>query len=189
MRGKLFVLVVMFAFLGCSSIAIAQLDSSDTTDYIEWDHKRPLSWSNFQGKPDSTLIKESKDAASAIIIRFEGHVFDFKVRTLFDPSTAWSMSKTDMFLLEHEQIHFDIAELLARKMRQEMTQLQVDGETDLEKFKEVFSRRYSEYGSLTTKYDEETVHGTSPGIQNEWKAKIAKELESLSEYAVKIDYE
>lgn len=183
--------VLFLTFCLLTSFSVSAQTEKDVK--IPWEGSRKLSWDDFQGPPDEVLVKDSMLAAAAIELTYTyksydtGEVFDFVIINRFNPSVAWSVDKTDMFLLEHEQLHFDIAEVVARQMRKGIECFEKEGISDWESHKEFLDKKYQLFRNLTAKYDEETDHGRRPGVQNEWKARIAKELESLSEYAARVD--
>jgi predicted secreted Zn-dependent protease len=83
-----------------------------------------------------------------------------------------------MQLLEHEQIHFDIAEVAARRIRagfagfrnacaeaggtDPIQQMVAQGDRDLQEEQQ--------------RYDRETAHGTNPRAQEQWTLKVRKAL-------------
>lgn len=85
-------------------------------------------------------------------------------------------------LLKHEQLHFDILELIVRKFRKEIDEdlLGCSEETYLEKRLEFYLNNYRE---TAIKYDIETNHSINMKIQLEWEEHIRKELYKLKEYS------
>jgi hypothetical protein len=85
--------------------------------------------------------------------------------------------------LAHEQIHFDLAEVIARRFSRELNQLEVRGDTRSEALQRDFlleiERRYGEaladLERLQAEYDGETANGRRPGAQKNW----ARRAESL----------
>ena len=74
-------------------------------------------------------------------------------------------------LLEHEQIHFDIAELYARGTRKAFDDVRnpcgnPSAVEDISDHNNELSARAQQ------NYDEETLHGTLPGAQAAWTRKI-----------------
>ncbi len=87
-------------------------------------------------------------------------------------------------LLEHEQIHFDITELYARKFRKWLFEMynneqNVNEELLLEKFN-AFNEQHSNY---QIKFDEELNYSIYDENQKKWQEKIKKELELLEPYS------
>ena len=106
------------------------------------------------------------------------------VQPSFNPKGSWVKEddKND-FLLHHEQVHFDIYEVNARKLRRE---LQTKKLTTVNA-ESVVNRLIEKYSELNIKvqerYDSETEHSIKTEKQEKWNAAIAEELEELSDYS------
>lgn len=94
------------------------------------------------------------------------------------------MAKESVYILKHEQTHFDITELYTRKLRQLISQ------KDFTKVKNVVSeidRMYkriaNEWQKEENKYDSETQHGINGARQNIWNENIAAQLKELDAFA------
>jgi hypothetical protein len=110
---------------------------------------------------------------------------DFKIVCFFKRYRSWSKLKDSESLLKHEQLHFDIAELITRKIRKGYaTHISKDINETAIHIKSVFDKYYNqELDSLNAEYDAQTNHGTIPNVQKEWESKIVKELKKLEAYA------
>lgn len=163
---------------------------NDNHDTIYWRATNKLKWDDFQGHPpESYLTSYGTEAAAAtdaeikIKIRIIGDSIYFKAYSLFIKTKSWHKSKSEK-VLTHEQLHFDIAELVARKIRKELNMLILNNLMDtalyLNKIKELMANQ--DY--LDSLYDNETLHGAIDSMQMEWCKKIAKELCELKDYEV-----
>jgi len=91
-------------------------------------------------------------------------------------------------LLRHEQGHFDIAEVYARKFRKKLKEegkeicKSKDPKTEIDNR---FNDIEEEWGATADKYDSETKHGADRDKQKEWDEKIQKCLDELKDYAIK----
>jgi len=81
------------------------------------------------------------------------------------------------YVLKHEQLHFDITELYARKLRQMMH------ETDFKKVKNIsaeiskmYNRVMADENKEQNKYDKDTEHGLNAAKQQVWSDDIAARL-------------
>ena len=100
---------------------------------IIWSQTRNLKWSDFKKK---SHFKSKASANSAIgfesepIIdhietggKFKFRIIDLRVNAIFIPSFSWVsktvLSRDRKLLLKHEQGHFDLAEELVRKSKEE----------------------------------------------------------------------
>ena len=85
-------------------------------------------------------------------------------------------------ILSHEQLHFNIAEVAARKLYQEI-QLLRDQPGDVPRqVSDLFARINSDCDKMQQQYDEETAHGIKPEEQASWKKKVTEMLEQYPAY-------
>lgn len=104
------------------------------------------------------------------------------VEALFVKSKSY-ITKYSEYVLKHEQIHFDICELYARKLRKKLT------ETNFKKVKKIqveindmYSNVSSQLQKEQEKYDKDTEHGLNSAKQSIWSEEIRKQIQALDEY-------
>jgi len=137
----------------------------------------------YKGKP-----KPGSDAAAstATYLGFEFNVgkngFDYKITCTFSKTKSWGLHKTD-YILIHEQGHFDIAEIFARKLNKEMSEYKFDNNSFKEDLKEIYQSIAIEKDSFQNQYDEETNHSINKEKQAEWQKKIDELLQEYKSYA------
>jgi len=91
-------------------------------EQIIWNKEQKLTWNDFKGRP------KNNSPAGALSFCGMRHYFSYKngfikinTETSFDCKKSWVNSEDKISsTLEHEQLHFNIAELYARKLRQEL---------------------------------------------------------------------
>lgn len=158
---------------------IAQPDSQV---YIEWTPTYQLNWNDFAGQPGAGAIG---DAGTTVAIKakpyLEKRKIHYIVHALFNKSKSWYRDKSPS-LLAHEQLHFDIAELYARKARKVIVEIALTGEQDLKVYNKAVQKILNESNIADRQYDAETLHGSMVKKQQEWKERIAKELLALEAY-------
>src|SRR5919112_1484552 len=98
------------------SLSLVMLFSTKQSNLIEWNAERRLTWNDFKAQPD----KNSTNAAltsSSINIEFgyNSSGLKYNIKCRFDKNSSWGRIKND-YILSHEQGHFDIAEIHARKL-------------------------------------------------------------------------
>lgn len=155
-----------------------------------WNPAEPLSWSDFKGLPDSRLVtgKGHSDAGihTMIIVDYccqeEGEM-DICFQAAIHRTKSWSVSDSES-LLVHEQLHFDITELITRKIRRAISRSSAT--TANEKYR-VYLRAVKEFSKIQIRYDRETDHGLRPVRQLKWKEKVLRELEELKAFAENSD--
>jgi predicted secreted Zn-dependent protease len=84
-------------------------------------------------------------------------------------------------VLGQEQLHFDIAELHARKFRQHISQLSVSNSIRKE-LKQIHNNILKEPELTQNKYDAETDYSRNFEAQTIWKTYIETEFKKLSKY-------
>lgn len=150
--------------------------------YIEWTENYSLSWSDFNGKPG---IEAIGDAGTAVAIKAKPFMVKNKVHydvyALFNKNKSWYRDQSST-LLAHEQLHFDIAELYARKARKKIKELAAAGETDLKVYNREVQKILNESNLVDQRYDVETLHGAMTNKQKEWREKVKAEILALEKY-------
>ena len=100
-------------------------------------------------------------------------------RATFDPAQSWfrrsqNPMQLDMQLLEHEQIHFDIAEVTVRKIRASLQSFNgacaEAGGT--EPIQHLIARADRDLQEEQERYDRDTGHGVNARVQDQWKRRI-----------------
>jgi len=164
------------------SLAISILAGIPQNNLIHWNSGRKLSWKDFQAQPD----KNSTNAAltnSSINIEFgyssKGLKYNIKCR--FDQNLSWGRIKND-YILAHEQGHFDIAEIHARKLNKAMKSYKFDNRTVGKDVNKIYDTVMKNHHAFQSQYDGETNYSRDAAQQNHWKIKIEQILEELNEY-------
>jgi len=164
-------------------LILLPLIEPNQTHLIEWSNARKLTWNDFQGKPND----ESDNAAlTSSNINFQfgygSAGFNYTISCRFDKNQSWVKVKSD-HVLAHEQGHFDIAEIHARKLNKALKEYKYNRNTvsqDVNKIYEDIMKKHHETQSI---YDKETDHSRNSAKQEEWYKKIANDLKSLEAYA------
>jgi hypothetical protein len=161
----------------------SDLLSQDTDSLKCWSSTDRLRWSDFRGKPPGDgnnlhLRAVSWSGVEPILVE-KNTGFSYRVKSVFKRYNSWR-TDTANYLLAHEQLHFDITELLARKLRKA---IQAAPDPTGESFAPVIQKLYQECADMHDAYDKETAHGIIAGSQAKWKKKVCLELKQLKEYA------
>lgn len=167
-------LLSVLAFTICSK-SIAQ-------DTIHWRAEHKLKWEDFRGKPDtSSEYKAITVADVKYILTYNNSEFNVKVTCAFEKRKSWTRS-SDSIGLAHEQGHFDIAELFARKLRKAFKNYVFNPTTIESDFNKIFIKIKSERRAYNDMYDKETNFSRSKVKQLYWNRKIMAELKKLDIY-------
>ena len=164
-------------------LALFSFQSLQGYDTIEWSADRPLSWNDFKGKVPPN-DRAAATTASGISYRFstsgtENAIeVDFKIDTYFYPTKSWYQPELcDEVILSHEQLHFDISELYARKFRQRIDAATFTHSNVKAKVRSIYRKINQELSAFQNRYDRETNFSRDREQQILWNNRIAKALE------------
>lgn len=152
--------------------------------FIAWSADRKLTWEDFAGPVD----EESSYTAhtwSKISIGWEcdGDIFHFTATAKFDKELSWKREAITPKLLVHEQLHFDITEVYARRMRKHFAQVTNGCSLSQSDMEEQINAMMQEWRDRQKLYDKETSHSKNKEEQTRWELMIQGELKALSKYA------
>ena len=159
-----------------------------TEDSILWNENKRLAWSDFRGTPTSTI--------NAAALTASGLTFDFSAKTTqtkliefntivearFYPNQSWYRKEyVNSVVLAHEQLHFDITELHARKLRKQMTEANftIKIKREISKLHSTINKQLKE---MQNKYDRDSDYSRSVETQKKWQTLVNRELNKLSKY-------
>jgi len=171
---------ILFVFISsCLFLSFTKKEKED--DYIPWKSDKKLNWADFRIESPS----HTNDAAlTTTFVSFSfsksGDKIKFDIECKFQKSRSWIRIKTD-YILKHEQGHFDIAEIFARKLNKEIT-LFLAKSKQHEDLNKIYTRVMNEKRDMQQEYDDETNHSINKRQQAEWDLKIEEMLEELKDY-------
>lgn len=172
--------------LSIFNFGFAQSDNSK----ISWIEKTPLKWQDFQGAPlEKTLFHANSNTGLSYSWGLKGTSqkmeLEYKVETFFYPEGSWVQpaSKSD-YLLKHEQLHFDISELHARKLRKllenlDASKINKDSRNYLNKLYENIDKERS---AMQIAFDKESNHSLNKEAELKWQQFIKEELNKFNQY-------
>lgn len=153
--------------------------------YIEWSKERVLTWDDFKGAPDEeTTMKAHTHSNLSVTWGCDENVFKFGVVAKFDTEDSWKKATASENLLAHEQLHFDIAELFARKMRQHFDLVSDGCSLTDEEVGDQVREIMDAWSDYENKYDVESRHSLDRTVQAQWELKVKNELQKLKRYAL-----
>ncbi|MFC7775202.1 DUF922 domain-containing protein [Flavobacterium sp. GCM10027622] len=173
MRFKIIIIFCLFTFL------ISSFDSKNSfqdDEIILWSSDRKLTWSDFKGVVDTSNVFIG--AMTYAEIKIEGSYLKdsirmYKVGCYFLKNKSWHIVN-DSSSLSHEQLHFDISELFARKIRKSFDSLYVKRIVDVMKYEKVFNMHLNNWDKYQDLYDSETHYNEKKQLF--WQKKIAVAL-------------
>ena len=186
MKNTLLIFLVLLLFSSHSKVQNHSSLQYEDNDTIIWSQNRKLKWNDFKGQPDNNEMNKASTFAGLELMSFytQGSIPKLNVICYFIKSKSWVKVENEDYLA-HEQVHFDIWELYARKIRKSFDSLSVSGNTNILDYHAIFnsySEKCSNYHNL---YDSKVYFNDVR--QEEWIKRISVELDKLKRYEVEIN--
>lgn len=149
---------------------------------IPWNEDRKLVWADFKGVPNGPpdyVASTNSGVSFSYSYRERNGVGEIKFTVLsnFYPNLSWYRpSKVSDYILAHEQMHFDISELYARKLRLRLAVIPHDRDFK-SKAETVYDQIEADRREMQFQYDVETDHSNSKEEEFHWRDYIAKQLQ------------
>ncbi|MEI9810326.1 MAG: DUF922 domain-containing protein [Bacteroidota bacterium] len=169
-----------FLLLLIPAISFAQ---ESNEELIDWKAGQRLVWNDYKANPD-----EGSDAAAltatylGIEYTIDEKGLGWKIQCRFSKTRSWGKSKTD-YILQHEQGHFDIAEIFARKLNKKLSEYKFDKNGYKKDLKKIYDSVTGEKENLQDQYDKETDHSRKKEEQARWIKKIDELLKELGPWS------
>jgi len=179
-------LIAVLVVPALMSGAISRSAKEEDPEVVEWREGELLTWDDFTGKPDAG---SSYKALTSAEILFSSATYKdsavIEITCLFIKNASWTKNRNSEKLLRHEQVHFDIAELISRKLRRECAyQRPRSSREATARFQELYNTYTGKlWDDLNGQYDKETGHSILTEKQLEWELKISEDLKQLDNYA------
>ncbi len=163
-------------------------------DIITWSSERKLTWDDFQGKSkdgDYTYFRKETHGSAALSTIGIKSYFKFregeKNRDLiliayFSKKKSWGKVKSD-FVLAHEQAHFDIEEIFARKIRKQIASTKFKEKSFAKNVQNLFEKINKEKDLFHETFDYETHKHLNQDTHEKWYNIIKTELRNLEKYS------
>lgn len=153
-------------------------------DTVYYHSNRPLTWKDFLGAPAvlsrwaaQVFTSFGFEARSSV----NNRVLELRVRTKvwIDKTISWARtdSKND-YVLDHEQLHFDITRLTAERFKRHLQTMELSVEDYSSEIQYQYIEFFRLHSQLQQQYDEETSHGINKTAQAQWVKKVRDELRS-----------
>lgn len=153
-------------------------------EIIKWSKNTNVEWQDFKKEPNPNY---SQAASINTGIKFSWNsknidgqlVLDYEVYSYMKPSNSWvKTDKKSDYLLKHEQIHFDITELHARKLINALKSYEVQPRIRRD-LKNIYQSIIRQRKEMQSQYDKETNHSIDTVAQSIWQQKIEKMLNEV----------
>lgn len=185
MKGK-----VVWLFVLIMNLSFSQNIMVDNESKVSWNSERKINWGDFKSKLAPSKFSNAKTSYKIeiipenVLVDENDRIKDYEKLTVvanFFKKESWSGSK-DENLLIHERLHFDIAELFARKIRKRFSELKRNKESRFKVYSSEYSKLWNKGRNFQNKYDVETSHGINLVENKEWVLRVKNQISSLKEY-------
>lgn len=176
MKFILKIVITVFSFFPLSGYAQSE-------QYIEWSSAKRLTWDDYLAQPP-TISDAAAITSTALGVEYhlKNNTLTYSITCRFSKNNSWGRHKTD-YILQHEQGHFDITELFARKLAKQLREYKFNPRKYQEDVSNIYKTLMDEKEEYQNKYDKETDFSRNKPQQEEWLLKIRDELGDLDEYA------
>ncbi len=170
------ILILVFCLTGWTSY-------TQDDRYVLWG-TRSLTWDDFQGPiPSNSQFDALTNSAINLIYDGENASLRFTIETIFDLKGSWKKANVNPYVLQHEQLHFDITEYHSRLLRKKLKGYRFKSFATIESdVKKMFNQAFDNANKMQVKYDKDTNHSINKKKQAKWNRKVKKLLKSVSAY-------
>jgi hypothetical protein len=167
-----------------SLLAIPAIFGQDKDEeLISWKEGERLTWKDYKARPESGSGAAASTATYlSISYNITSNGFGYKILSQFSKTKSWGLYKTD-YILSHEQGHFDIAEIFARKLNKEMSLYQFNKHTYQKDLQKIYNSILEEKEEMQNEYDRQTRHSVDKDQQASWLQYIKNQLTEYKDYA------
>ncbi|MGI8601345.1 MAG: DUF922 domain-containing protein [Chitinophagaceae bacterium] len=189
------VLVFFLAFSGkpkpylpkAEAFATAGINRSDkeSSEFIPWMDKRKLNWDDFKSSPQinsDAVASTSTEMGLTYVVK--NNIFSYNITCNFSKIKSWGIVKTP-YILAHEQGHFDVTEIFARKLHKALQEYNFNYSNYRNDISRIYDNIVEEKEAFQKSYDKHSDHSRNHKHQVQWQDKIQ---ELLLETALFADY-
>jgi hypothetical protein len=150
---------------------------------IPWNADRKLGWEDFKASPDPRSSNAALTSSSINIeFGYDDQSLQYSIRCAFDKTRSWVRIRNND-VLAHEQGHFDIAEIYARKLSKAMKEYRFNARTVSQDVNGIYDNIMNLHRDAQNQYDKETDYSRNRPRQEECLKKIRQQLNELALYA------
>lgn len=177
-------------FLFTTVVLSQNTDDEYESNKIIWNQDKKLEWKDFTGALDPNLFGNALTSYKIeiipenVLVDADDNIQNYENLTVvakFYKDKSWVTSRTDG-LLAHEQLHFDIAELYARKIRKKFSELKSVNEQRFAVYASAYELLWQECREYQKMYDSQTKNGILTEENNIWINKVLNEIMELNEF-------
>lgn len=155
----------------------------ETAQMIPWTMEKRLVWEDFLCEPRrGTDAVASTSTSLGIAYQLTEGELQYHITCSFNKEKSWGLLKTD-YILAHEQAHFDITEIFARKLNEALQNYQFNKRSFKKDISHIYQSIVDQKEAFQKLYDGETDHSRNRKMQYDWLERIEDLLEETHPYA------
>lgn len=154
-------------------------------DTIYWHPQHRLTWNDFRGRPNrgGNTVALTSSGIGIVYRSQRSGVPIIDVQCVFYGDNSWVKSDGRTgYILQHEQLHFDITELFARELRRRIDLLPAKQRT-WQNVQRLYTTVNRECDVMQTRYDGQTHHSTNEYSQEQWFDWVNENLDRSVSFA------
>lgn len=155
----------------------------ETEEVLPWSTGRLLTWDDFRSAPRrNTDAVALTSTTLGISYQVKNNVLTYHITCDFSKVKSWGLVKTD-YILAHEQAHFDITEIYARKLYQALQHYRFNRYTYKQDLSNIYNEIVAGKEAMQAAYDGQSDHSRDRKQQKEWLARIDGLLAETAPFA------
>jgi hypothetical protein len=171
------------AVVSAQTALATDIDVNETDKIIPWKARRILAWEDFRSEPKKegdAVASTSTSLGLSYQVR-EGKL-SYHITCDFSKEKSWGSLRTD-YILAHEQAHFDITELHARKLYEALYYYEFNPATFKADIATIYNGIVKDKEDMQEAYDGQTDHSRRKHRQTEWLDRIEEMLTDTEVFA------
>ena len=169
-------LSIILLVIGTSMLA-------QVNDTVTWRMSYRLTWDDFKAAPQAGNTRAWTGSAITYSAKQVGNSIVGTVVSYFERQRSWAQTAfTTDYTLRHEQGHFDLYEIYARKLRKCLAEKTFKRKTLNRDYQKIANKIIKKAQAQQKKYDKDTGFALNETNQKKWSEKIARELKELQAY-------
>ena len=164
-------------------VPLGALSQDKNEELIAWTASSKLTWADYKASPDP---RSDAAATTTTYLGIEYNInregFTYRIQCRFSKNRSWGLHRTE-YILSHEQGHFDIAEIYARKLHKALGEYRFNKKTYEQDLKKIYGELMQEKEAMQEAYDKESNHSINRAGQASWLVKINELLTQYEAYA------
>jgi hypothetical protein len=164
-------------------VIVKDTTTNESAELIPWTPSQRLAWEDFLCAPKKgTDAVASTSTSLGISYQLSNGRLSYHITCYFSKEKSWGLMKTD-YILAHEQGHFDITEIFARKLYEALQNYEFNKKTFKKDIGEIYQSIVKQKEEYQKNYDDETDHSRKRKLQYEWLDKIDQLLTETEAFA------